>query len=63
MLQKNSRRQIGILIRRAYPEIKSVNSRPEKNFQIPNETRFDGVEYYPVSCPVSKCVLNSSQNV
>ena len=63
MLQKNSRRQIGILIRRAYPEIISVNSRPEKNFQISNETRFDGVGYYPVSCPVRRYVLNNSQNI
>ena len=46
MPQKSYCRQIfGILIRR-------VHSRPTKNFRIPDEIRFDGVGYYPISCPV-----------
>ena len=58
MPQKNYRRQIvGILIRRAYPEIISVHSRPANNFQILDEIHFDGVVHYPVSCPVRNCVL------
>ena len=58
MLQKSYCRQIvGILIRRAHPEIISVHSRPAKNFRTPDEIRFNGVGYYPISCFVSRCVL------
>ena len=50
MPQKSYCRQIfGILIRR-------MHSRPTKNFRIPDEIRFDGVGYHPISCPV-RCVL------
>ena len=58
MPQNSHRRQIvGILIRHAHPEIISVLSKPAKNFRIPDETRFDGVGHYPISCPVRRCVL------
>ena len=48
MLQKSYPQQIvGILMQHSHPEIISVHSRPEKNFRIPDEIRFDGVGDYP----------------
>ena len=63
MPQKSYCQQIaGILIRPAYPEIKSVHSRPAKNFGIPDKIRFDGFGHYPISFPVRRCVLSGKKS-
>ena len=56
-IRENCWQTVWILIQHAHPEIISVLSRPAKNSWIPDKIHFEGVGYYPISCPIRRCVL------